>query len=82
MTSLTFCCGNSRQDIVFVQRLTVIQHRPNVLLQLVTLLGGGGGGGGGGGEESLLELRRHLGHFSGPRHACWSLNGRHVIKSS
>ena len=61
-----------------ILRLTRVQHRPNVLLQLVTFpragggggRGGGGGGGGGGGDQCLLQLCRHLRHL--PR-SCWNL---------
>ena len=60
-----------------ILRLTRVHHRPNVLLQLVTLPRagagggrGGGGGGGGGGGQGLLQLGRHLRHL--PR-SCWNL---------
>ena len=61
-----------------IERLTRVQHRPDVLLQLVAFPGAGAGGGragrggrgGGGGDQRLLQLSRHLRHL--PR-SCWNL---------
>ena len=58
-----------------IERLTRVNHRPDVLLQLVAFLaagaaGGRGGGGGGGGVQCLLQLRRHLRDLPG---SCWNL---------